>query len=925
MANFTGTSGVDVYDGTTGNDTIKGLGGDDELYGDAGNDTIEGGEGDDLIGGGAGTDRLVGGNGDDTYVLDEDTIDTIVETATGGFDTIISLFDYTLPLNVEGLYLYAGAKAYGNDQANAIQVHDGGGELYGRGGDDFLFGGAGNDRLDGGTGKDQLQGGAGDDTYVVDNSGDTISDSAGIDTVLSYVSWSLYDLTEHLTLLGTANITGGGNRHANTLIGNVGNNVLSGGAGNDTLRGGDGNDSLHGSIGDDILYGGAGTDTLNGGTGNDTYYLDETTPSADTITDSDGLDTVIASADYTMAAGIEILNLIGGAKATGNAGNNTITGNAKANTLTGADGNDTLDGGDGDDKLDGGAGNDTLVGGKGVDVLVGGAGNDTYVVDSYGSAADSVTEASGGGTDTVIASRAYTLGKYVENLTLAVGARGAGNELDNTVAGSVGNDQIYGMAGNDKLNGGAGDDTISGGAGDDTMNGGAGKDRITGADGNDIFQFDSGADLQSGDYLDGGAGSDKILFAGVRPQERLDFTGVTIRGIENFESGAGVSVLSVKMLKSFTTVKAKSIELIDSGVVDLKGLPTLTLDGAIMLSDKATTINLSDFSGKSTFYFLTVKGGAGDDTISGSSDMTAVYSETIDGGAGNDTIRGGTQLGSTSRLSGGDGDDVIYAAPQGGWIAGGRGLDKLYGSENNDTLQINAGDVVAGEIYDGGGGRDTISFDSSSIDLTKVTLIDTEGLKAEQRSVKLSIANLDLFERIEAFDIYLTGGGVLDFSAKTYWSISAIHLYDRSTTIDVREGDNSGYTYAREIYGGRGNDIIYAGRSTVHVYGGAGNDIIHAGGGDPKFSGGSMSGGAGADIFAFSEERSGGGIFDFEDGVDRIDLSAFGYHTLRDFTLDGGKIAASETTTTITFSDGDYIALYHTARSAIDASDFIFA
>ncbi len=924
MANFTGTSGVDVYDGTTGNDTIKGLGGDDELYGDAGNDTIEGGEGDDFVGGGAGTDRLIGGNGDDIYVLDEDTVDTIVETATGGFDTVISFFDYALPTNVEGLYLYAGKKAYGNDQANAIQAHDGGAELYGKGGDDFLFGGAGNDRLDGGTGNDRMEGGAGDDTYVVDNTGDTISDSAGVDTVLSYVSWSLYDLTEHLTLLGTANINGSGSRYDNTLIGNSGNNILNGGSGNDILRGGDGNDSLHGSIGDDILYGGAGTDTLNGGTGNDTYYLDETTPSADTITDSDGIDTVIASADYTMATGIEILKLIGGAKGTGNAGDNTITANAGANTLTGGDGNDTLDGGDGDDKLDGGVGNDRLVGGKGTDTLVGGAGNDTYVVDGDGSAADRVTEASGGGTDTVIASRTYTLGKYVENLTLAVAARGNGNELDNTIVGSDGNDQIYGVAGNDKLTGGAGDDTISGGAGNDTMNGGAGKDRITGADGDDIFQFDSGADLQSGDYLDGGAGTDKILFAGVRPQERLDFTGVTIRGIENFESGAGVSVLSVKMLKSFTTVKAKSIELIDSGVVDLKGLPTLTLDGAIILSDKATTITLADFSGKSTYYFLTVKGGAGDDTISGSSDMTAVYSETIDGGAGNDTIRGGTQLGSTSRLSGGDGDDVIYAARQSSSISGGRGLDKIFGGDGYDTIVINAGDFVAGEVYDGGGGRDTIVFDTASIDFSKVTLTNVEVLKAEQKAVKLSIATLDQFETINATDITLTGGGVLDMSGMTNLWIESIHLYNRDTTIDVRSTWELNNGWVDKIYGGRGNDTIYADFDTEYVYGGAGDDIIYAGGNGSAYYG-HMYGGDGADIFVFTKDRKKGQIYDFEDGVDQIDLSAFGYHAMSDFSAHGGQIKASGTSTLITFRDGESITLANTAASTIDASDFLFA
>jgi len=41
-----------------------------------------------------------------------------------------------------------------------------------------ITGGAGDDHLDGGAGADTLVGGAGDDTYVIDNTGDVITEAS---------------------------------------------------------------------------------------------------------------------------------------------------------------------------------------------------------------------------------------------------------------------------------------------------------------------------------------------------------------------------------------------------------------------------------------------------------------------------------------------------------------------------------------------------------------------------------------------------------------------------------------------------------------------------------------------------------------------------------------------------------------------------
>ncbi|HCZ16815.1 MAG TPA: type I secretion protein, partial [Candidatus Accumulibacter sp.] len=80
---------------------------------------------------------------------------------------------------------------------------------------------------------------AGNDTYVIDNTGDVVTENAGegADLVRSSVSYTLTANVENLTLTGTSALNGTGNTLNNVLTGNSGNNVLSGGTGADTLIG----------------------------------------------------------------------------------------------------------------------------------------------------------------------------------------------------------------------------------------------------------------------------------------------------------------------------------------------------------------------------------------------------------------------------------------------------------------------------------------------------------------------------------------------------------------------------------------------------------------------------------------------------------------------------------------------------------------
>lgn len=169
--------------------------------------------------------------------------------------------------------------------SNADRLTGAGGDdaLWGGGGSDTLIGNAGNDGLDGGTGSDSMDGGGGHDTYIVDDIGDRVIETAGngSDTVRASISYTLGAAVENLTLTGTANLSGTGNDLFNTLVGNAGDNLLTGLGGNDTLSGGGGSDTLLGGLGKDMLTGGAGRD----------FFVFNTAPSManlDTITDFNG-------------------------------------------------------------------------------------------------------------------------------------------------------------------------------------------------------------------------------------------------------------------------------------------------------------------------------------------------------------------------------------------------------------------------------------------------------------------------------------------------------------------------------------------------------------------------------------------------------------------------------------------------------------
>ena len=173
-------------------------------------------------------------------------------TGTTGSETLIGTNTSDI---IQGLggddTIYGGIgndTLFGGDGGDLIYGETGSNLLYGEDGADVLYGGATNDTLDGGAGLDWMVGGTGDDIYFVDNSGDVALEgyNNGFDTVQSTASFTLADYVENLSLLGTADLAGGGSAYTNIIIGNSGANQIYGGGGADTIAGGGGADILTG-------------------------------------------------------------------------------------------------------------------------------------------------------------------------------------------------------------------------------------------------------------------------------------------------------------------------------------------------------------------------------------------------------------------------------------------------------------------------------------------------------------------------------------------------------------------------------------------------------------------------------------------------------------------------------------------------------
>ena len=238
--------------------------------------------------------------------------------------------------------------------------------------------------------------------------------------------------------------------------------------------------------------------------------------------------------------------------------------------------------------------------------------------------------------------------------------------------------------GNDIIYGGDGVNTINSGDGNDIIYGSKGADTITGGKGKNVIKYTS-LDQINGDKIKLTKGENIVIdisdLKGATAEYKISGSNLDV----TVTHGVNKSTFTLVGFGKKDITNNKTKKLPDTSSVELK-----MADKTDNLKEVLVTLGSgnsgtwhSDYINRSDYYSnknkgLTLKGGAGNDTIVGTN-----YADTIKGGDGNDEIHGG------------------------------KGNDKLYGDAGNNYIHFKVGDGK--DTVFSGKGEDTLVFDDISV------------------------------------------------------------------------------------------------------------------------------------------------------------------------------------------------------------------
>ena len=291
------------------------------------------------------------------------------------------------------------------------------------------------------------------------------------------------------------------------------------------------------------------------------------------------------------------------------------------------------------------------------------------------------------------------------------------------------------------------------------------------------------------------------------------------------------------------------------------------------------------------------------------------------------------------------GNDFVLGLGGNDFIDGGLGNDELYGGEGNDTLIGGGGS----DVLDGGDGYDIASYegstnrviinmatrDNSSGHATGDTFISIEGLTGSRFGDEMTGNRGDnVLSGGEGFDVisgfigddtilggagndFMTGGAGADFIDGGE-GISDVVRYvgsNAGVTINLATGtafgghaDGDTILNTEFVFGSSFDDTIIGDDVNNWLYGDGGNDTLSGGAGIDKFFGG-----AGGDTFMFAAGDEFVFVTDFQNDIDTIDLSSYGYSDIADALANMNQFGAHVRF----FADGDTMLILNTTLDNI--------
>lgn len=288
-------------------------------------------------------------------------------------------------------------------------------------------------------------------------------------------------------------------------------------------------------------------------------------------------------------------------------------------------------------------------------------------------------------------------------------------------------------------------------------------------------------------------------------------------------------------------------------------------------STVATTIPFADSAGNSQLSSVTIFGRAGNDYIelgtlpdpvsttvlgeSGNDRLIVGSSAIVRGGSGNDSLTGSSQNdflygeAGFDRLSGGAGNDYVDGGSNNDILLGGHGDDQLLGSWGSDTLQGDDGkDTLSGgygnDTLRGGVGNDLLSGDAG--DDLLVGEGDSDKLYGGEGSDQLigGLQTADVSLPGDPSADVLDGGTGNDSLLGDDGQFLPLTIGRAGGNDTLRGGSEDDRIYGQgghdQIIGQTGNDQIDAGDGDDHIQGQAGDDTIDAGDGNDIVFGGAF-------------------------------------------------------------------------------------